>query len=116
MLNHPLPEVDAVATFYLLPSRPALGAGFADYLEGLFPGLSLESSAWAELADTLGAVAARRPDTYVVYREELPEGTDPVQALADGFGAEPGDEIIEVRPGATQGQAVSVHWQLGGNG
>jgi hypothetical protein len=43
-----------------------------------------------------------------VFREELPDGTTPADALRDGFGAEPGDEVVEVRVGG-----VVRHWRVG---
>ena len=42
-------------------------------------------------------------DVYVIFREELPEGEELLTALRDGFGAEPGDEIVEVLSGRTAG-------------
>jgi hypothetical protein len=33
----------------------------------------------------------------VIYREELPDGSETSRALSDLFGAEPGDEVVEVR-------------------
>jgi len=102
-----------VSTFYLLPSRPVLGERFAAYLETLFPGLNWSSAAWPELADLLGDLAARRSDVYVVFGEDLSHGEDPARALADGFGAEPGDEIIEVGPGDRPGEMRTHRRQLG---
>jgi hypothetical protein len=87
-----------MATFYVLPPRPFLGRCYATYLQTLFPGLEWDDAVCPELADRLSAVAADREDVYVVYREELPED-DLVGGLADAFGAAPGDEVIEVRPG-----------------
>src|SRR5262249_3585464 len=103
-----------MSTFYLLPSRPVLGERFADYLKDLFPGLKWARVSWGGLADALGAVAASQPNVYVVYREELPEGETPASALADGFGAELGDEVVEIRPGMQAGEMVAHRWQLGG--
>lgn len=87
-----------MSTFYLLPSRPVLGERFAAYLQTLFPGISWPAADWPELAERLGETVSR-PGVYVVYGDELPPGADPVQALAEGFGAEPDDEIIEVKAG-----------------
>jgi hypothetical protein len=88
-----------MSRFYLLPSRPQLGERFASYLESSFPGLEWSSDAWAALAEQIAVVAASVPDTFILYREELPDGEDLVAALTDGFGAEAGDEIVEVIPG-----------------
>jgi hypothetical protein len=102
-----------MSIFYVLPPRPLLGECYASYLQSLFPGLGWASSRWPGLADQLGAVAADHPDVYVVYREDLPDNEELDQALADGFGAEAGDEIVEVRPGTRPGQLTARRWQLG---
>jgi hypothetical protein len=101
-----------VSVFYLLPPRPYLGRRFADYLQKLFPGLTFDSALWANLADGLTAAATCHKDVYVVYREELPEGEDPARALADGFGAEPGDEVIELRAADRPGELSVRRWRL----
>jgi hypothetical protein len=101
-----------MSTFYLLPPRPYLGEHFAGYLQGLFPGLHWDSAVWANLAEGLAAAATCHAGVYVVYREELPEGEDPARALADGFGAEPGDEVIELRAGRPGEWAVR-RWCVG---
>jgi hypothetical protein len=99
-----------VSTFYLLPPRPVLGERFARYLQTLFPDLSWTPGAWPDLADTLTAAVARHSDVYVVYGDDLPIGEDPAQALADGFGAEAGDEVIEVG----LGEGTNRRWRMGG--
>ena len=101
-----------MSTFYLLPSRPVLGEQFAAYLHAVFPGLAWETAAWADLAELLGAAAARHRDVYVVYGEDLPPGADRAAALVDGFGAEPGDAVIEVVPGAEPGAVTTRRWRL----
>jgi hypothetical protein len=101
-----------VSTFYLLPPRPVLGERFAGYLQTLFPGLEWDKTAWSDLADLLGTVAARYRDVYVIYGEELPRSEDPAQALTDSFGAEAGDEIIEVLPPDQTGAVTMRRWQV----
>lgn len=103
-----------MSRFYLLPSRPELGERFASYLKGLFPGLEWPAHAWSELGESLGTAASRTPDVFVVYREELPEGEDPATALTDGFGAEAGDEVVEILPGP-RGELNARRWRMGGN-
>jgi hypothetical protein len=101
-------ESPHMATFYVLPPRPFLGRCYATYLQTLFPGLAWDDDACSDLADRLSAVAAGRQDVYLVYREELPEDDDLARGLADAFGAEPGDEVIEVCPGRDANR-----WRLG---
>jgi len=99
-----------VSTFYLLPPRAYLGECIATYLQGLFPGLTWDNR---DLTETLTAAAIRHAGVHVVYREELPEGDEPARALADGFGAEPGDEVIELHAAQRPGEFVVRRWQLG---
>ena len=101
-----------MATFYLLPPRPVLGERFAAYLGTLFPGLDWNTARWPELGELLGSAAAGRPDVFVVYREELAPNADLPQALRDGFGAEPGDDVVEVRTGLKPGELVARRWRL----
>jgi hypothetical protein len=98
-----------VSTFYVLPPRPVLGARFADYLSSLFPGLDWGKETWGPLAEALAGVAAR-PDVYFVHREDLPTEPDVGAALQDAFGAESGDDIIELLAGDKTGVK---RWRLG---
>jgi hypothetical protein len=102
-----------MSTFYLLPPRPLLEECLAAYLDPLLPGLRWQGTIGPVLADILAAAVARRPDVYVIHREELPEGESPARALADGFGAEADDEVIEIRPGSKSGEWTARRWRLG---
>jgi hypothetical protein len=88
--------------FYVLPPRPLLGDHLAGYLGSWLPGLDWDRSTRTNLTEALRAAATCRPDVYLVFREELPSGVSTSQALIDGFGAEEGDEVIEVRVGQEQ--------------
>jgi len=103
-----------MSTFYVLPPRTVLGERFATYLAALFPGLRWESKRWPELGEALGRVAQDHADVYIVYREELQPGEDVRQALHDGFGAEAGDEVIEIHSGLQPGELVTRRWRLAG--
>jgi hypothetical protein len=102
-----------MSTFYVLPPRPLVGECFARYLQPLFPGLQWTGTVCADLADTLAATACRHPDVYVISREDLPDGEEPARALADGFGAEAGDEVIEIRSGNKPGEWTARRWRVG---
>jgi hypothetical protein len=101
-----------VSTFYLLPSRPVVGQRFARYLGRLFPGLEWAAADWNELGDLLVALVARRPDVFVIYGEELPSGADPARALAEAFGAEAGDVVVEIQPAADASHIATRTWEL----
>src|SRR5579871_5566713 len=101
-----------MSIFYLLPPRPFLGDRFADFLQTLFPGLAWDSTDRINLADILGNAAGEREDVYVIYRDDLPREGSTAQAIVDGFGAEVGDEIVEVRPGSKAGELISRRWRV----
>lgn len=105
-----------MSTFYLLPARPFLGRCFAGYLQSVFPGLRYAEQDLSGLADTLTAVAGANAEVYVVHQEELPEGEELIEALKNGFGAETGDVVVEVRPGIHAGEFHARRWRLDGPG
>jgi hypothetical protein len=101
-----------MSIFYLMPPRPFLGDRFADFLQTFFPGLSWDSLERAGLTELLAAAAGEREGVYVVYRDDLPRAEAAAQALRDGFGAEAGDEVVEVRPGGRDGEVVTRRWRI----
>jgi hypothetical protein len=101
-----------MATFYLLPPRPVLGARFASYLGQLFPGLNWSSVGWSDLVEMLDTATSRHKDVYFIYREDLPEGEEPRRALAENFGAETGDEVVEVAIAPESVGMPCRRWQL----
>ena len=59
-------------------------------------------------------MARTNPRVYALHREDLPETDDPSAALADGFGAEPGDRVLEISL-PRGGKAVPVRaWTVAG--
>jgi hypothetical protein len=101
-----------MSTFYLLPPRSLFGEFFAGSFGPLFPGMNWSGPVCADLADALASALVRQPDVYVVYREELPDGEPPARALADGFGAEPEDEVVEICSGSRPGELTARRWRL----
>jgi hypothetical protein len=101
-----------MAVFYLLPPRPFLGDRCAGFLQDFFPGLDWDADARTQLADVFGAALAGRPDVFIVYREDLPAGETPARALTAGFGAEAGDEVVEIRPGKRPGELTAQRWRV----
>ncbi|HEY1190613.1 MAG TPA: hypothetical protein VGE74_23475 [Gemmata sp.] len=92
-----------MTTFYLLPPRECLERAVAELLTKLLPGLPLPADTWGLVADELGAAGGWSGEVFLVPRDELPEGA-PARALAEGYGAEPGDRVVEVslaRPART---------------
>jgi len=101
-----------MARIFLMPPRPQLGAHFAAFLHEMFPGLDWDEKSHLNLADGLASAAESRPDVFVVFRDDLPEGESTFRALIDACGAEEGDEIIEVRVGSRRGELLNQRWRL----
>src|SRR4051794_34304135 len=93
-----------MATFYLLPPRACLDDALAGFLGRLLPGLPVPADAWDRLADRVS-----RPGVYFVPRDDLPDGEPVAESLAAGFGAEPGDRVVEVPVGG-----AARTWVVGG--
>ncbi len=92
-----------MATFYLLPPRACLDQVLGELFGKLLPGLPLPADAWDSISCELAETDCWPADTFLVPRDELPEG-DPAQTLAECFGAEPGDCVVDVslaRPART---------------
>jgi hypothetical protein len=83
-----------MATFYLLPPRELLERAVGELFGKLLPGLPLPVDAWESFTRPLTA-AAGWDDVFLVPRDELPDG-DPAEGLRGGYGAEPGDRVVEV--------------------
>jgi hypothetical protein len=101
-----------MSTFYLLPPRAVLDDHLADSLHAFLPGLDLDVATRAHLGELLHRGLAGR-DVYLVHRDELPAGEPAERALVEGWGAAPGDEVVEVRPGPRPGVFVSRRWRIG---
>lgn len=99
-----------MAQFYLLPPRAVLGRRLAATL-----GIAIPESgerAWNDFVDSfMDAMASQ--GIYTVYRDELPPGEEPARALTDGYGAEVGDEVIEI---AGDAALSSRRWRIGTGG
>ena len=89
-----------MANFYVLPPRPALGECLARLLRPYLPGIAIAGDSCADLVETVVNEASPEDETYVVHREDLPDGEDVSSALCAGYGAEPGDRVILVAMGS----------------
>ena len=99
-----------MSTFYVLPPRECLEHAAAEFLARLIPGLPAEDGLCERL---LGTLTADR-DLYIVHREELSGHADPADELADVFGAEPGDRVVEVGPAVGSRPAPVRVWTMPG--
>jgi hypothetical protein len=95
-----------------------VGDQFAQFLQTLLPGLDWDVAGRAQLAEVLTTAAqasggeAPGDDVYVLYRDDLPPGEFLPRALLDGFGAEEGDEVVEVRPAGRAGEMTARRWRI----
>jgi hypothetical protein len=80
-----------MATFVILPPRELLEHTVNGFVETLLPGRPVPPRLW----ELLLADVADGPNVYSLHREDLPETDDVAAALVDGFGAEPGDHVVE---------------------
>jgi hypothetical protein len=104
-----------MSTFYLLPPRPLLADRFVAFLRGVFPGLDWGAARRLGLTGALEEAVREHDGVYVVYREDLPEGQPLSQTLADAFGAEAGDEVVEVHATGRPGEVSTHRWRMGAN-
>lgn len=101
-----------MAKFYLLPPRSVLAHHFVEYLRKIFPGLDWDIDTRENLTEALEAAATCQPEVFVVYREELPEQGSTYQSLVDAFGAEDGDEIIDIHAGGQPSELIAQRWNI----
>ncbi len=101
-----------MSTFYLLPPRPLIGERLAGFLRGMFPGVVWDNVAQSDLADSLGYLVESKGDRFVIFREDLPPGESASRALTNGYGAEAGDEVVEVRPEGNGMDLSARRWQI----
>ena len=101
-----------MSTFYLLPPRCLLADHLADWMARALPGVDWDVASRRHLVEVV-SVAACRPGVFLVHRDELPPGEAVEQGLLDGFGAGPGDEVVEVRLALRAGEFVSRRWRIG---
>jgi hypothetical protein len=83
-----------MAVFYLLPTRDELSHQWARYFRQWFPGLT---DVGPEMADQIAEVIVPQPGVFVVFADDLPENGHVWEALVDGFGADRGDRVIDLR-------------------
>jgi len=85
-----------MARFYVLPPLEhvelALSRFFADWL----PGLPLGPAAARRMLEVLVGEPADDSAAFIVHRDHLPGSGNLIADLTQGFGAEDGDEAIEI--------------------
>lgn len=95
-----------MSTFLVLPPRELLEHELSNFLARVLPGVSAP--------DLLPAITDRLagPDTFVVHREDLPDVAAVANGLAEVFGAEPGDRVIEFGPPRVASASTVREWTL----
>jgi hypothetical protein len=82
-----------MSTFYVLPPRECLEQTASEFVARVLPGVPAPATLWEDL---LGHLVSASPDTFFIHREDLPAEGDAADGLTAGFGAEPGDTVVEV--------------------
>ena len=98
-----------MSTFYVLPPRECLEQNVSEFVARVLPGVSAPATLWEDL---LGLLAAGCYETYFIHREDLPGEGDVADDLGAGFGAEPGDEAVEVGLAAGSAPARVRRWMV----
>lgn len=101
-----------MATFYVLPARPLFEQMMDRLLAEWLPTVPGPILPAEELTDLVRTHVERKAEIFIVYRDELPEGVDLIDGLRDAFGAENGDDIIELHL-ASNGQIRAKSLRLG---
>jgi len=97
-----------MATFYVLPPREPLEQLVSDFVDQILPGRPVPNG----LAEQLLEMILAASEHYIVHREDLPGTRNVAEDLALGFGAEPGDEVIEYGLAIGNGRARMRHWVI----
>jgi hypothetical protein len=101
-----------MAVFYVLPPRPVLGECLARMLRPFVPGVTISQDTCADLVGSLVNGSPEADESYIVHREDLPDGTDMNESLRGGFGAESGDRAVLVSIGPKPEEPRVRVWQL----
>lgn len=88
-----------MSRFYLLPPRSVLADHLAYSLARFLPGLDCSLTERQRLVEVMLDAFPLPEEVFVLFRDELPEGAAPERILIEGYGAEPGDEVLEVQLG-----------------
>lgn len=99
-----------MATFFVLPPRSCLEEALESLFSRLVPGLPIPAESWDITIERIAAAANWPSDLFFVPRDELPDGEPLAEALCAGFGAEPGDRVVEVS--LSRGPAAARTWVL----
>lgn len=81
-----------MSTFFILPPRECLELAVTDFLDRLIPGLPAPDGLCERILDAL----SDQRDLFIVHREDLTGSGELAEELAEGFGAEPRDRVVEV--------------------
>lgn len=92
-----------MATFYILPPRPALEELLHAIARQLLPGAPLPQNLWDAFRESLGVedpamahLGASPPVAcYIITQDELPEDDGWQETLQQHFGASPEDQVIQ---------------------
>lgn len=104
-----------MATFLILPPRELIEHAVCSFADRLLPGFSVPAGLWERFIDDLVTPFQQEStdSVFVLHREDLAEGSV-MESLVDGFGAEPGDRVIEIDSPRQAGPGAVRRWTLAG--
>ncbi|QVL34767.1 hypothetical protein KIH39_12910 [Telmatocola sphagniphila] len=80
-----------MASFYVLPPRALLQRQLRSIVSAYLPGARINEEVLLELFHNQAD-----DQHFILHREDLPEGMAPLEALELFFGAEAGDQILQI--------------------
>ena len=102
-----------MATFYVLPPRECLEQAVTAFCERVLPGVPVGSAACEAFLAAVSGELSAEDDVFFLHREDLPAADDVEAELTAGFGAEPGDEVVEIGLAAGSVPARVRRWAVG---
>lgn len=97
-----------MATFYVIPPRECYEQAFQSFLNRYLPGMAIPGDLTAQMLENLQNTQACDGGCYLVHREDLSGQGSLAEQLRDGFGAEPGDVIVDVALPVGQGASAQA--------
>jgi hypothetical protein len=91
-----------MSRFIILPPREVIEHHLATFVGGWLPGVPLPVDLWQTLLNAAIGYPTDDSPFYVIHRCELPSSGSIMEDVMELYGAESGDEIIEITPGQLQ--------------
>lgn len=101
-----------MTTFYILPPREHIEHAVAEFLNRLLPGVPAQPKLTRRFPDLIAAAHPRPEELFFIHREDMPGLGDVTEDLTRCFGAEEGDEVVEIGPSSGLNPARVQRWTI----